>query len=117
MADDFEKARKLCGLADGFRSDVVLVCIDLEQVDMGDHKGQVSEVGISTLDLRGLMGEPKANIYYASDMTDCIKSYHLRVDEYKGHKNKYPPGCAWKFDWVSFPAPFLCHVTDYCLTG
>jgi len=106
MADDFEEAKRLCGLTNGFRSDVVLVCIDLEQVDMGKHKGQVSEVGISTLDLRGLMGVPKANVYYANHMTRYIESHHFRVDEYKGHRNRYPPGCAGKFDWVSVSAPF-----------
>jgi len=120
MADDLAKAKKLCGLTDGFRSDIVLVCIDLEQVDRGDFKGQVSEVGISTLDLRwslGILGEPRSNIHYADAMTQLIKRHHFVVEEHKAHKNRWPPGCQWKFNQVSFFAPFLCHVTDDCLVG
>jgi hypothetical protein len=116
MSEDLKRAQLLCGLANGVRSDLILVCIDLEKVDAGDFQGEVTEVGVSTLDLRNISLRPTPTLEYADHMTLYVRSYHFRVSERGEHRNRHPKGCPAQFDWVSVPSPFVFYTTNY-LTG
>lgn len=108
--EELEKARKAYQLAAGinlpeldvakpatypFDLDVVFVCVDVEAYER-EHKA-ITEIGISSLDTRDLVGVPPGE--GGTAWFNKIRSRHFRIREYSHLKNtQFVVGCADRFE-------------------
>jgi len=108
--EELEKARKAYQLAAGiklpgldvakpttypFDLDVVFVCVDVEAYER-EHKA-ITEIGISSLDTRDLVGVPPDE--GGTAWFSKIRSRHFRIREYSHLKNtEFVVGCADRFE-------------------
>lgn len=80
----------------GKRADVVLVCMDVEAIEMPPNP--ISEIGIAILDVKDLGGvEPGPG---GQNWWQLIEAHHLRTKEYSGLVNhRFVHGCPGSFDF------------------
>lgn len=108
--EELEKARRAHQLAAGlkipgldvakptaypFDLDVVFMCVDVEAYER-EHKA-ITEIGISSLDTRDLVGVPPGE--GGTAWFSKIRSRHFRIREYSHLKNtEFVVGCADRFE-------------------
>ncbi|PTB81083.1 hypothetical protein M440DRAFT_1434966 [Trichoderma longibrachiatum ATCC 18648] len=86
----------------GKRADVVLVCMDVEAIEMPPNP--ISEIGIAILDVKDLGGvEPGPG---GQNWWQLIEAHHLRTKEYSGLVNhRFVHGCPGSFDFGTSTFP------------
>lgn len=80
----------------GNAPDVVLVCMDVEAIEMPPNP--ISEIGIAILDVKDLDGVQAGP--GGQNWWQFVKAYHLRTKEYSGLVNhRFVHGCPNSFDF------------------
>ncbi|PTB64273.1 hypothetical protein BBK36DRAFT_1124307 [Trichoderma citrinoviride] len=103
MLHNAQEYLHLAGKGNG--ADVVLVCMDVEAIEMPPNP--ISEIGVAVLDVKDLDGvEPGPG---GQNWWQLIQAHHLRTKEYAGLVNRrFVRGCPDSFDFgtSTFPGEY-----------